>query len=123
MPAGRPPLVVKTSRKEIVLAVAAIILVTALLLWGFIALNRSVPKNNLEGTITAKHFTPKPPSTEITLGQGGLSTRHDDGDYTLDIHVPSNGHDYILTVDKTFWDTKKVGDDIIFLRPPEQTGE
>ncbi|MGC3988772.1 MAG: hypothetical protein QM796_03610 [Chthoniobacteraceae bacterium] len=114
----RKPVVVKTSGKEIALAVGAVVVIAGLLVWGFIALNRSVPQSNLTGIITAKHFTPHPEETQITIGAGGVTSRQDDGDYTFDLHVPSENHDYVLTnVDKTLYDSKKVGDEIIFLRP------
>jgi len=118
-PIRRAPVVIKTSRKEIVIAIGAVVVIVCLLMWGFVALNKSVPKINLEGIVTAKHFTPHEPTTEITIGQGGVSQRQNDGDYTFDIHVPSENHDYILYVDKLDWDQKKVGDTIIFLRPPK----
>ena len=115
----RKPLVIKTSRKEIAIGIGATVLLVALLAWGFVLLSKQVPDNNLTGTITAKHFTPRPPETQITIGQGGLAERHDDGDYTFDIHVASEDHDYILYVDKTLWDQKNVGDEITFVRPPK----
>jgi len=114
----RKPVVVKTSGREMALAVVAIVVIIGLLAWGFIALSHSVPQNNLTGIITAKHFTPHPTETQITIGAGGMTSRQDDGEYTFDIHVPSENHDYVLyNVDKTLYDSKKVGDEIVFLRP------
>ena len=81
---------------------------------------RELPANAsgmAEGIILGKTFTPQP-ETEITVGKGGLDSRHIAGEYSVRVRVPQeNNREYTVRVDPTTYATRGVGDHLLFKEP------
>ena len=72
----------------------------------------------VEGVIISKVFVPQP-ETQITFGQGGLSTRAIAGEYTFRVRVArENGRMFRVSVNAATYQSHQVGDTFYFLRPP-----
>jgi hypothetical protein len=116
----RKPFVVKSdTRREWIIGIGVGIALLALLIWGVLAMSKDASNDSLlTGTITAKHFEPKPPEEQITVGSGGLDRRDVDGIYTVEVRT-RDGKTYTVYLEKALYEGRKVGDDLTFLRPPQ----
>lgn len=114
------PFVVGTSKKEILLGVLGGLLLMGLVAFGFLHMNRDVAGKGITGKITAKHFTPQPMETQITIGKGGVKQRNVDGEYLFEVFVETENKTYTVWVDKTVYEAQQVGDLFYFLRPAPQ---
>jgi hypothetical protein len=111
------PIVIKANRtRDILIAVAAGAIVLGFVVYGILHMSSRVASGDLVGTITAKHFKPQE-EEQITLGAGGLRERKIDGQYTLEVQVPPDNRIYTVWVDRTVFDSRKVGDQFRFPRP------
>ncbi len=71
----------------------------------------------MDGVIIAKTFVPQP-ETQITFGQGGLSSRASAGEYDFRVRVAQeNGRIYRVTVNAGTYSSHQVGDTFYFVRP------
>lgn len=111
----KPPLVIpSTSRRDLLIGVGAGLAVLAFILFAVMNMGGSVTGNSITGTITAKEFTPAP-EDQVTIGKGGVQTRHLDGEYLF--KVKAGEKTYNVWVDKRIYDSKRVGDPFVFPRP------
>lgn len=111
------PVIVKSSKKELILGLLGGALLLGAIVFGFMHSSKDLVGQGLTGKITAKHFTPRAPETEITVGKGGLKQRQVDGDYRFEVFVESENKFYTVWVDKTVYDAQKEGDLFYFMRP------
>jgi outer membrane lipoprotein SlyB len=114
-PPKKAPLVVKSGKRDLVIGLIAGALILGFLLWGIGSMSGRVADKWITGTITAKHFTPQT-EQQITIGKGGMDERKIDGEYTFEIIA--DGKNYTVWVDKSVYDSRKVGESFRFLRPP-----
>jgi hypothetical protein len=121
-PAPQPParVVARSSRREIVIGVVVGAVLLALVIFAVLNMGAKVSGKGLTGRITEKHFMPEEPSTEITIGKGGVSQREVDGTYKFVVWVETGKKYYTVWVDKSVYETKKTGDDFYFLRPGQR---
>jgi hypothetical protein len=112
--------VVRTSRRELLVGLLVGAALLALVLLAVLNMGGKVAGRGLTGRITEKHFTPEEPSTEITIGKGGVRQREVDGTYTFVVWVEAEKKVYTVWVDKSVYQTRKVGEDFYFLRPPRR---
>ena len=121
-----PPRVVvpQTTAREALIAAVAGLLALAFLMYGivhFAQLSRRATTSVLTGIIIERQFTPTPPEQQITIGRAGLQAKQNDGEYLLRVRVDSEaGRIFEVPVEKSIYDTKKVGDPLTFLRPPSE---
>jgi hypothetical protein len=121
-PASQPPVrvVARSSRREIILGVLVGVVLLAIVLYGVLNMGAKVTGKGLTGRITEKHFMPEEPSTEITIGKGGVSQRDVDGTYTFVLWVEAEKKYYTVWVDKSVYETRSIGEDYFFLRPGQR---
>jgi hypothetical protein len=118
-PGGR--VVVRSSRREILIGIAIGAVLLALVIVAVLNMGAKVSGKGLTGRITEKHFTPEEPSTEITIGKGGVSRREVDGTCKFVVWVEAEKKYYtIWDVPKSAYESHKVGDDYYFIRPSKK---
>lgn len=114
----------QTTAREALIAAVAGLLALAFLMYGivhFARLSHQAKTNTLTGLIIDRQFSPTPPEQQITIGRGGLQAKQNDGEYLLRVRVDSEaGRIFEVPVEKSVYDTKKVGDPLTFLRPPSE---
>lgn len=114
---NKEPFVVKKSKRELLLGVLAGLLLLGIIVFGFLNMSRDVAGKGITGKITAKHFTPQAPESQITIGKGGLQQRQVDGDYRFEVFVQEENKTYTVWVDKKVYEAQREGDLFYFLRP------
>ncbi len=123
MTPGKPPLVVQTtSRREVVIGLAAGLLVLAGLVYlaaTFVSGPSKLQANMLEGKIVEKHFTPER-EQQITFGRKGLKQKQSDGEYLMKVRVGKEGRIYEVPVQRSVYLSKDVGDSLLFVKPPSE---
>ena len=108
-----------TRVRDTLIAVAGGLAVLAFVLYAIFYFSRQADSaGGVEGTIIAKAFVPRP-ETQITFGQGGLSSREIAGEYSFRVRVPrEGGRVYRVGVNSGTYGSYNVGDTFFFLRPP-----
>lgn len=111
-----------TKKRDTIIALLAGSVVLAVVLIGLYLLNQQPGQpsaNQLTGTIIAKHAKGEK-EQEIRVGRKGLASQETDSGYSFDIQVEKDGRTYEVPVTKQMFDTKKVGDQQSFIRPPSE---
>jgi hypothetical protein len=108
--------------RDAAIASAAGAAVLAFILFAIFYFSRQADSTGgLTGTIIAKSFVPRP-ETQITFGQGGLSSRAIAGEYIFRVRVPAEGgRIYRVSVSAATYGNHEVGETFYFLRPPVAT--
>jgi len=121
----RAPLLVvqNTTRRDAIIAAATGIIALAVIGFGFVQfanMAQRAKRSTLTGVVIEKQFSPAP-EQQITVGRSGLRERRIDGEYVLKVRVdPEGGRIFEVPVEKKMFDEKKVGDSLMFLRPPSE---
>jgi hypothetical protein len=121
-PDPRRFIVPDTKKRDILIALAAAVGVLALVLTGIIVLSKEQGKpstNQLSGVIVAKHARGER-EREIQVGRKGLASRETDSGHSFEIRVESEGRTYEVPVSQELYQSRKVGDRQIFIRPPSE---
>ena len=107
-----------TRRRDTLIAVAAGAVVLAFIVYAIAYMSRQASATGMaEGVILSKHFVPQA-ETQVTFGKGGLDSRHIAGEYSFQVRVPQeNNREYKVLVDPSIYDTRNVGDHLLFRRP------
>ena len=107
-----------TRWRDGLIAVAAGAVVLAFVLYAVFSLGRTAnASGGVEGIIVSKEFVAQP-ETQITIGQGGVHSRHKAGDYVFHVKVPQeNGKVYDVFVDPAVYASQREGDPYYFVRP------
>ena len=107
-----------TRWRDRLIAVAAGGVVLAFVLYAVFSLGRTATSSGgVEGVIVGKEFVAQP-EMQITVGQGGVHSRHKAGDYVLHVKVPQeNGKVYNVFVDPAVYASQREGDKYYFVRP------
>ena len=111
-----------TSKRDTIIAVLAGLLVLALIVMGMSMLNKSTAlqqSNQLSGVIVAKNDAGQV-EKEISVGRGGLKAKEVDSGYSFDIRVEKENRTYTVPVNRDLFESKKVGDEQSFIRPPSE---
>jgi hypothetical protein len=105
--------------RDAAIASAAGVAMLAFILYAIFYFSRQADATGgLSGTIIAKSFLPRP-ETQITFGQGGLSSRAIAGEYVFRLRVPAEGgRAYRVSVSAATYGSHEVGETFYFLRPP-----
>lgn len=105
--------------RDWLIAVSAGLAILGFVVYAFVALSRqSIASGGVEGVITAKDFAPQQ-ETQITVGQGGVSSRQSAGEYSFQVRVPTEkDRVYKVTVDPVVYKSHAVGDRYYFVHRP-----
>ena len=121
---GTPPadprrILPDTRRRDTLIALTAGVAMLAFLVYAVTYFSRQVNASGMaEGIILSKSFVPQA-ETEITVGKGGLDSRHIAGEYSFQVRVPQeNDREYKVLVDPSIYETRLVGDHLLFKEPP-----
>ncbi len=115
-------IVPNTSKRDTLIAIGAGLLVLVLIIYGISLLNDRTALsagNKISGVITAKHDA-KQVKKEISFGRKGLSARETDPGYSFEIRVEKEGRTYTVPVNRELFESRKVGDQQSFIRPPSE---
>lgn len=100
------------------IAISVGIVLLGLVLFAISQMSCGVTGKGLTGVIVEKHITPQPAETQITIGRGGVHERQVDGTYRFIVRVPvEDGKIYTIWVNKSTYESRKVGSKYYFLRP------
>ncbi len=95
------------------------LLLMGFLVFAFFNTSRKVSGHGLHGVIVEKVFVSEP-TTEFTVGQGGLKQEQKSGEYFLRVRVDNEGgRIYRAPVSKTVFDKVKEGDPYFIVKTPE----
>lgn len=123
MSAPNPRAVVpNTSKRDTLIAIGAGVLVLVVIVLGMSLLSKQTAlqqENQLSGIIVAKHDS-KQVEKEISFGRKGLGARETDTGYSFDIRVEKENRTYTVPVGRELYESKKVGDQQSFIRPPSE---
>ena len=111
-----------TSKRDTIIAVVAGLLVLALIVLGMSMLNKSTAlqqSNQLTGEIVAKNDAGQV-EKEISFGRKGLKAKEVDSGFSFDIRVEKENRTYTVPVNRELFESKKVGDEQSFIRPPSE---
>lgn len=118
-PAPRPKVVVPGIKpRDILIGV-----VIALVILGFVVAaimsSGGGPRNLLTGEVRGKN-DPGARETLMTVSRKGVTEKTADTGYSLKVWVESEKREYEVMVEKEVWESKKIGDELQFLRPPSE---
>jgi hypothetical protein len=115
-----PLVITKGLNKRDVLLIITIVVV----LLGFIVLaivySTKPPKNTLHGVVKGKSSTGERETLFDVRPRKGVSAKTVDTGYHLNVFVPEENRTYEVIVEKELWESKKEGDKLDFLRPPDE---
>jgi len=114
-----PKVYVDPDRKRILsIGVAIAVAVLAAIALATLSLDRTMKSSGaFTGKIIAKEFTPEP-AREITVGAGGLRGTDVAGQFLLKVETPDKSRVFNVWVDRTVYDSHKVGDDYYVIPTP-----
>jgi hypothetical protein len=124
-PSPKPPspprvVVPRTTRREMLIAVAAGIGVFAFVGYGIAVMSswqRKASTNTLTGKIVGKRFTPAPEDQISFNRKQGLKSEHIAGEYVLEVRVKEEERTFEVPVDGNTYEAVRVGSSFTFLRP------
>jgi hypothetical protein len=119
-PAAKKPVVVvkKFTARDLALTVIIAILVIGFIVMAILYSTRP-PKNTLRGVVKGRYATGER-ETEFDVSRRGVKSKTVDTGYYLKVFVPEENRSYDVIVEKELWNTKKDGDTLDFLRPPDE---
>lgn len=115
-------LIPDTSKRDALIAVGAGLVVLVFIIFGISLLGKQMVRqkgNQLSGIIVAKHDA-KQVEKEISFGRKGLHSRETDSGYSFEIRVEKENRTYTVPVAKELYESRKVGDQQSFIRPPSE---
>src|SRR5687767_10707512 len=111
-------IVSNTSVRDTVIAVVAGALVLAFVLYGIMTMSKPGSRNTLTGTVIAKHFTPMPERQINFSGRKLEGVKEIEGEYVLEVRVEEENRTFQVPVERSLYESRKVGDSLKFVRPP-----
>jgi hypothetical protein len=121
---SKPPLtrvvVPSTTRRELLIAVAAGVGVFAFVGYGIAVMSgwqKKASTNTLTGKIVGKHFTPAPEDQISFNRKTGLKSEHIAGEYVLEVRVKEEERTFEVPVDGNTYEAVRVGSSFTFIRP------
>ncbi|MDR3405265.1 MAG: hypothetical protein P4L99_22410 [Chthoniobacter sp.] len=121
MPPKPAPFVVpSTGRRDAVIAIVCGLVILAFLGYGVMHMAAPVVGNKLTGTILEKSFTPRKERQVSFDGRHIEGTKEIAGEFMIKVRVEDQKRTYEVPVEKELYDSKKVGDQMTFLRPPSE---
>lgn len=114
-----PKVYVDPQRKRILWGgILVALAVLAAIVLATLSLDRTMKSSGaFTGKIVAMEFTPEP-AREITVGKGGLRGADVAGEYLLKVETPDKSRVFNVWVDRTVYESHKVGDDFYVVPTP-----
>jgi hypothetical protein len=110
-----------TKLRDSLIAGALALLVLGFIAYGIRHMAQPVTGNKLTGVIVEKQFTPLKEQMVEFSGRALKGTKESEGEHVLKVRVDSEqGRIFEVPVEKSLYDLKKVGDPLIFMRPPSE---
>jgi hypothetical protein len=119
-PAKGPLVLPSTTKRDALIAAIAGIIVLAFVGYGIVHMASPVQGNKLSGTIVEKIFIPQKEERINFSGRRIEGTKEIAGEFILKVRVDPDGRIYEVPVEEPQYHSKKVGDTLIFLRPPSE---
>lgn len=115
----RPRLVVpRFNRRDIVIGLLIALVVIAFIV-AAVWQSTKTPENLLKGVIRVKN-EPGLKETLMTVSTKGVKERTADTGYSVKVWVESQKREYEVMIAKELWEKKKVGDELVFTKPPNE---
>ena len=108
-----------TRRRDTLIAVGAGVAVMGFVLWAVVSLSHTAASSGgAEGVIVKKEFVSQP-ETQVTVGNGGVTSREVAGVYVLVVRVgPADGGEtYRVYVSQRDYEAHKEGERYYFIKP------
>jgi hypothetical protein len=121
MPPKPTPFVVpSTGRRDAFIAIVCGLVILAFLGFGVMHMASPVVGNKLTGTVIEKSFTPQK-ERQVSFNGGHIEgTKEIAGEFMIKVRVEEQKRTYEVPVEQALYDSKKVGDQMTFLRPPSE---
>jgi len=121
MNAPQPRVIIpNTSKRDILIAFAAGLLVLAFIVYGVMQMAAPVVGNRVTGVVVGREFTPFKERQVSFNGRKIEGVEEIDGEYVLKVRVDSAHRTYEVPVEKPVYESKKDGDSLTFIRPPSE---
>ncbi|MEP6669967.1 MAG: hypothetical protein ABJF10_12485 [Chthoniobacter sp.] len=115
-----PFVVPSTGRRDALIAIIAGLLILAFMAYGMMHMAAPVTGNKLTGTILEKTFTPQK-ERQVSFNGGHIEgTKEIAGEFLFKVRVEDQKRTYEVPVEQPVYESKKVGDQMTFLRPPSE---
>ncbi|HEX5177449.1 MAG TPA: hypothetical protein VFV83_10490, partial [Chthoniobacteraceae bacterium] len=115
--------VANTTRRDAVIAAIMGVMALGVIGYGFVQfakMSHRAKRSTLTGIVVEKQLTPAP-EQQITVGRSGLKEERIEGEYVLKVRVDAEaGRIFEVPVERKLFNEKKVGDSLMFLRPPSE---
>ncbi len=119
-PKPAPFVVPSTGRRDAFIAIVCGLVILAFLGYGVMHMAEPVVGNKLTGTILEKSFTPQQERQLSFNGRYIEGTKENAGEFILKVRVEEQKRTYEVPVEQELYESKKVGDQMTFLRPPSE---
>jgi hypothetical protein len=107
--------------RDSLIAGALAVLVLGFIGYGIRHMSQPVVGNKLTGVIVEKQFTPLKEQMVEFSGRALKGVKESEGEHVLKVRVDSEqGRVFDVPVQKALYDFKKIGDELIFMRPPSE---
>jgi hypothetical protein len=121
MSAPQPRIIIpNTSKRDLLIAVAAGLLVLAFVVFAIMRMAAPETGNKLTGVVVGRQFTPFKERQVSFNGRKIEGVEEIDGEYVLKVRVDAMHKTYEVPVEKTLYEAKKDGDTLTFIRPPSE---
>jgi hypothetical protein len=119
--APKPRIIIpSTSRRDLLIAVAAGLLVLTFIGYGVMRMAAPETGNKLTGIVVGRQFTPFKERQVSFNGRKIEGVEEIDGEYDLKVRVDAMHKTYDVPVEKSLYEAKKDGDTLTFIRPPSE---
>lgn len=119
-PSPSRPVIPNTTRRDAIVSGVVGLLVLLFVGYGVLHMSRPVAGNKLTGTVIEKVFTPQKERQVSFSGRKIESVKEIAGEYVLKVRVEPEKRTYDVPVEQSVYDSKKVGDELTFIRPPSE---
>ena len=109
-----PYVVPSTTRRDLLIGLAVAVVLLGLVVYAVTNLSGGVSSSTINGKIVKKTYAPYH-EEQVTFGRSGVDARHRDGEYVLECEA--EGHTYLVPVEQSTYQTRKVGERYLFARP------
>lgn len=124
MKPGDPPakvVVRSTALRDTIVAAVLAVVVLGFIGYGIRHMAQPVTGNKLTGVVVEKQFTPLKEQMVEFSGREIKGVKESEGEHVLKVRVDGEGgRVFEVPVEKSLYDLKKVGDPLIFMRPPSE---
>lgn len=119
-PPSARPIVPNTTKRDALISVVVGLLVLIFVGYGVLHMSKPVHGNKLTGTVIEKVFTEQKERQIEFSGRKIKAAKEIAGEYVLKVQVEPDKRTYEVPVEQSVYDSKKVGEELTFIRPPSE---